>query len=221
MKIFTFVGNSNTGKTHLIAQLIPELKHRGYSVALIKHCAHGFELDPSGKDSWNFAEAGADAVAMVSPERLATLKPIEVQPHPKSVALKHFDAPDIVLVEGFKGDQSIRKIEVLKKGISETIESPEEDLFAVVSDFDVETEKPVFQPNQISQLADQIQASVVKHKSSLSLDIDGQSIPMNDFVQKILTNAIMGMIGSLEGIKENPKYINLSLIKKGETNEKS
>ena len=216
MKIFAFIGNSKPGKEHLIAQLVPELKERGYSVAVIKHCAHGFELDPSGKDSWNFAQAGAVAEAMVSPERLATLKPIEDQPDPKSVALKHFDAPDIVLVEGFKGDKTIRKIEVLKKGISEKIESTPEELFAVASDFDVETEKPLFQPNQIGQMADQISASVVKQKSSLTLDINGDSIPMNDFVQKILTNAIMGMIGSLEGIKENPKHMTLSLIKKGE-----
>ena len=221
MKIFAFVGNSNTGKTHLTSQLVRELKHRGYTVAVIKHCAHGFELDTPGKDSWNFTEAGADAVAMVSPQRLAALKPIENQPDPKSVALKHFDAPDIVLVEGFKGNKSIRKIEILKKGISEKIESPTENLFAIVSDFDVETENPLFQPDQIGLLADQISASVVKQKSSLSLDIDGHSIPMNDFVQKIFTNAIMGMIGSLEGIKEHPERITLSLIKKGETDEKS
>lgn len=221
MKIFAFVGNSNTGKTHLISQLVPELKHRGYSVAVIKHCAHGFELDTPGKDSWNFTEAGADAVAMISPERLAALKAIEDQPDLKSIALKHFESPDIVLVEGFKADRSIRKIEVLKQAISEKIESPMEDLFAIVADFDVETEKPLFQPDQIGLLADQISAAVVKQKSSLSLDIDGNSIPMNDFVQKILTNAIMGMIGSLEGIKEHPKRITLSLFRKGETDEKS
>ena len=221
MKIFAFIGNSNTGKTHLISQLVPELKRRGYSVAVIKHCAHGFELDQSGKDSWNFTKAGADAVAMISPERLAAIKTIEDKPDLTSIAVKHFDAPDIVLVESFKGDKTIRKIEVLKKGISETIESPQEELFAVVSDFDVETEKPLFLPNQIGQLADQISASVIIQKSSLALHIDGASIPLNDFVQKILSNAIMGMIGSLEGIKEYPKHISLSIIKKGDTDEKS
>jgi molybdopterin-guanine dinucleotide biosynthesis protein MobB len=216
MKIFAFIGNSNTGKTHLIAQLVPEIKQRGYSVAVIKHCAYGFELDTTGKDSWNFAEAGADAVAMVSPERLATLSPLEHQPTPESIAVKHFEMPDIVLAEGFKGDTSIRKIEVLKKGISEKIETPLEELFAVVSDFDADTDKPVFKPDQIGLLTDQILASVVKQKSSISLHIDGDPIPMNDFVQKIFTNAIMGMIGSLDGIKENPERIHISLVKKGE-----
>lgn len=216
MKIFAFVGNSNTGKTHLISQLLSVLKRRGYSVAVIKHCARGFELDTDGKDSWNFMEAGADAVAMASPERMAILSHNRDRSGPESIAVKHFEMPDIVLVEGFKGDKTIKKIEVLKKGISEKIESIPEELFAVVSDFAIDTDKPVFKPDQIDQIANLIQDSVVKRKSSISLHIDGDSIPMNDFVQKIFTNAILGMIGSLEGIKEDPERITVSLFKKGE-----
>ena len=216
MKLFAFVGNSNTGKTHLIAQLVPVLKQRGFSVAVIKHCAHGFELDTAGKDSWNFTESGAEAIAMVSPDRLAIISAIDDHPQPEKIAVKHFEMPDIVLVEGFRRDKGIRKIEVLKKGIAEKIESTPTELFAVVADFDVNTDKPLFHPDQIAELADQIQASVVKQKSSVALHIDGESIPMNDFVQKILTNVIMAMIGSLEGIKEDPKHIAISLLKKGE-----
>ena len=216
MKIFAFVGNSNTGKTHLITQLVPELKQRGYSVAVIKHCAHGFEIDTDGKDSSSFIEAGADAVSMTSPEQLAVLRRNQNQPNPESIAVKYFERPDIVLVEGFKGDNTIKKIEVLKKGISEKIETPPEELFAVVSDFDVDTDKPVFQPDQINQIADKIQGSVTKRKSSIALHVDGDSIPMNDFVQKIFTNAILGMVGSLEGITENPERITVSLFKEGE-----
>jgi hypothetical protein len=153
---------------------------------------------------------------MVSPDRLAIISSIEDHPQPENIAVKHFEMPDIVLVEGFRGDKGIRKIEVLKKEIAEKIESTPKELFAIVADFDVDTDKPLFQPDQIGQLADQIQASVIKHKSSVSLHIDGESVPMNDFVQNIFRNAILGMIGSLEGIKEDPERITLSLLKKGE-----
>ena len=102
------------------------------------------------------------------------------------------------------------------KGISGDIEIPTEELFAVVSDFGVDTDKPVFKPDQIDQIADLIQGSVIKQESSIDLYIDGDSIPLNDFVQKIFTNAILGMIGSLEGIKEDPERITISLFKKGE-----
>jgi molybdopterin-guanine dinucleotide biosynthesis protein B len=45
MNIFGIVGHSESGKTRLISQLIPELKQQRYTVAVIKHCPHGFELD--------------------------------------------------------------------------------------------------------------------------------------------------------------------------------
>jgi molybdopterin-guanine dinucleotide biosynthesis protein B len=44
MKTVAFVGNSGSGKTRLIARLVPELKKRGLAVALVKHCSHGFDL---------------------------------------------------------------------------------------------------------------------------------------------------------------------------------
>jgi molybdopterin-guanine dinucleotide biosynthesis protein B len=47
-------------QTSLIEQLVAELKRRGLSVAVIKHCSQGFSLDQEGKDSWRFKEAGAD-----------------------------------------------------------------------------------------------------------------------------------------------------------------
>ena len=44
MKIFGFVGNSDSGKTKLLQKLVGELKNRGHKVSVIKHCAHGFDL---------------------------------------------------------------------------------------------------------------------------------------------------------------------------------
>ena len=51
------------------------------------------------------------------------------------------------------------------------------------------------------------------------LDIDGVSIPMNPFVQKIFTQILMGMIRSLEGIPEDPERITLSWSRKGKKDE--
>ena len=41
--IFAISGYKNSGKTTLITKLIPELKQRGYRVAVIKHDGHDFE----------------------------------------------------------------------------------------------------------------------------------------------------------------------------------
>ena len=51
------------------------------------------------------------------------------------------------------------------------------------------------------------------------LDIDGTSVPLNAFVQKIITNIVVGVVTSLEGIKENPQHITLTVIRKDKEDE--
>jgi len=47
----------------------------------------------------------------------------------------------------------------------------------------------------------------------LKLKVDGKEIPLNDFVEKILDGTITGAIGSLKGIKENWKKIEIEVQK--------
>lgn len=51
------------------------------------------------------------------------------------------------------------------------------------------------------------------------LDIDGTSIPLNNFAQKIITNIVLGVVTSLEGIKENPQHITLTVIRRDKEDE--
>ena len=57
MPVVAFVGNSNSGKTTLVVQIVGILKKLGYRVATVKHAAHGFDIDRPGKDSYRFREA--------------------------------------------------------------------------------------------------------------------------------------------------------------------
>lgn len=59
---------SNTGKTTFIEGLLPRLAAHGWRVGVVKGDCHGYDVDERGKDSWRFREAGAQAVAVVSPE---------------------------------------------------------------------------------------------------------------------------------------------------------
>ena len=59
---------SGTGKTTLIEKLIPLLAARGVRTAVIKSDSHGFSLDTEGKDTARFMTAGAEAVAVSSPD---------------------------------------------------------------------------------------------------------------------------------------------------------
>jgi molybdopterin-guanine dinucleotide biosynthesis protein B len=220
MKIFAFVGISDSGKTLLMRKLIGELKNRGYTVSVIKHCAHGFDLEEQGKDTAQFVEAGSDSVCMYSPDGMAVFQQEKTEPDVNKISREYLKCSDFILVEGAKSDKTLKKIEVLRKGISEKISCSPEELIAVVSDFDAGKDIPVFHPEDIEQIADFMENYSHEKEPLLWLDIDNVSIPMNPFVQKIFTQVLMGMIHSLEGIPEDPECITLSLSRKGEKDEK-
>ncbi|HET6364359.1 MAG TPA: molybdopterin-guanine dinucleotide biosynthesis protein B, partial [Nitrospirota bacterium] len=107
---------SNSGKTTLIEKVVRILKARGLRVAVIKHASAGFDLDKPGKDSWRFQQAGADAVVLVGPERMALIKKIEREPAPREIE-KMVPDSDIIIHEGFK-KAAVNRIEVFRHGIS-------------------------------------------------------------------------------------------------------
>jgi hypothetical protein len=45
----------------------------------------------------------------------------------------------------------------------------------------------------------------------LKLQIDGKEIPLNEFVEKILSGSIVGAVTSLRGIKEDWKKIEIEI----------
>jgi molybdopterin-guanine dinucleotide biosynthesis protein B len=221
MKIFSFTGISDSGKTLLMRKLIGELKSRNYAVSVIKHCAHGFDLEEEGKDTAQFMEAGSDSVCMYSPDGIVVFQQKKTELSVQKISREYFMCSDMVLVEGAKSDKKLKKIEVLRKGFSEKISCSPEELVAIVSDFDVEKDIPVFHPEDIEKIADFLENYPHEKEPQLKLDIDDVSIPMNPFVQKLFSNTLMGMIRSLEGIPENPKCITLSLSRKGKKDEKN
>ncbi|AXY40753.1 molybdopterin-guanine dinucleotide biosynthesis protein B [Halomonas sp. JS92-SW72] len=96
---------SGTGKTTLLEALLPRLAERGLRVAVIKHAHHTFDVDQPGKDSHRLRQAGAAPMLVASRERLALMMETPGQQEPdlaRLVALVATQAPDLVLVEGFK-----------------------------------------------------------------------------------------------------------------------
>ena len=94
-------GYSGGGKTTLIEKLIPVLKSRGIKVAVVKHDAHGFQMDHEGKDTYRFSAAGADRVMISS--AASGFAEIDKSPRSLEEMLRGIDDMDIVIVEGYKG----------------------------------------------------------------------------------------------------------------------
>ncbi|WP_082210227.1 molybdopterin-guanine dinucleotide biosynthesis protein B [Paenibacillus durus] len=104
------VGYKNSGKTTLICELIPLLKAKGCSVAVIKHDVHGFETDRPGTDTWKQREAGAGAVAITGKDQSFIYESRSRELAELIQAFMHYD---YVLVEGFK-EEPYPKIVLLR-----------------------------------------------------------------------------------------------------------
>lgn len=98
--IFAVSGYKNSGKTTLLAALIPELTRRGYKVAVIKHDGHDFESDVPGTDSYRLKKAGAYGTAVYSSKRLMVTK--EYEGPDEKMLIEAFGEADIILIEGLK-----------------------------------------------------------------------------------------------------------------------
>jgi molybdopterin-guanine dinucleotide biosynthesis protein B len=120
------------GKTTFLEALIPELLQRGVRVACVKNDAHGFQMDTPGKDSWRFTQAGAQAVAVISPQGFAVIQETPERASLSEVA-SHFRNVDLILVEGYK-TSPFPKIEILRQAPGRKTALPREDLLALVTD---------------------------------------------------------------------------------------
>ena len=100
--VVCFVGRSESGKTTLLEQVIIELKSKRFRVGVLKHTPDGFDIDHKGKDSWRFAQADADIVAVASTDRIAFVERVEREPDLEQIREYFEGKVDILLVEGYK-----------------------------------------------------------------------------------------------------------------------
>lgn len=151
----SFCGYSNSGKTTLLSRVIPLLKEQGLRVAVVKHDGHEFQIDRPGTDTFKFADAGADIVAIASPSQFAYLEKRE-QELPVWEILDKISGADVILIEGYKKEH-LPKILVSRTGISAPENVPQELILAEVTD---DTEKlnskdyPIFAFSEIQKLCD-------------------------------------------------------------------
>jgi molybdopterin-guanine dinucleotide biosynthesis adapter protein len=114
--IISIVGWHNVGKTSFVTRLIVELKRRGLRVATIKHTRGDFQLDHEGTDTWRYAQAGSDLIAISGHGRLAVLEQALQEPEGElrlaDIVARLPSHLDIVVTEGFK-EATTPKIEIV------------------------------------------------------------------------------------------------------------
>lgn len=139
--VIAFAAYSGTGKTTVIEQVVRRLKEKGVRVAVIKHDGHRFEIDREGKDSWRFAQAGADITIISSQEKTAYIEQRELKLE-QLLAMVH--DVDVILVEGYKNG-SLPQIGIARRATGKGFTAPLDRFIAIITDMDeVETALPRF-----------------------------------------------------------------------------
>ena len=201
--MISIVGRAKSGKTSLLERLIPELKRRGYRLATIKHSAHGYDLNQTGKDSQRLANAGSDAVVVSSYQGLSMIKNVEKELGPEELSLEVGYNYDLIFTEGFKKGKSA-KIEVCKPGPAASLVCDPSELMAVVADEALDITVPIYPRSDISGLADLIEQRFLAQASNseLSLSVNDHPIPLSPFIQDYMSRIVLAMVSGLKGTGE-------------------
>jgi len=119
MKVLAFVGYSGSGKTTLLEKLIARLSADGVDLAVIKHTHHDVDPDEIGRDSWRHRHAGARQVMLAAARRRMLIEELpKANDLPLAEHLAALRPCQLVLVEGFKHERGLVKIEVFDPALS-------------------------------------------------------------------------------------------------------
>ena len=148
--MISVIGRKNAGKTTLIVALAQQLIRRGHRVATLKHGHHPVVADREGKDTWRYRQAGAYAVALAAPGLVQVTRNFPGEPSLQQALAILAGQADLIVVEGYKTGP-LPKVAVLGPEEREAPDYP--NLIALVSDKPVNSPLPVFQRNQVDELA--------------------------------------------------------------------
>jgi len=108
--VIAVVGSKSSGKTTTIEILTKELRKRGYKIAAVKHIPEpNFTIDKMGKDTWRFAQSGAEIIVSVASNEIATIEKVDVKNFSLKQILQRCRGHDIVFLEGFRQLVSINR----------------------------------------------------------------------------------------------------------------
>ena len=159
MKTIGVIGWKNSGKTTLVSKLVDYFSSLNLKVGVIKHAHHSFDIDHPNTDSYKIRKSGAYKTTIVSNKRLAF---IEERADDNEIDLKSIIDMNkdcqILILEGFKKNNDIPKIEVfLKKNKKEYLYKNFEKVKLLVTDDDKSHPLKVLNHDQIPLIAKFIQ----------------------------------------------------------------
>lgn len=198
--IVSFIGWHNSGKTTLARKVVRKLKNLGYCVAVIKSTKDsGLEFDTPGTDTFEHKQAGADSVMLVAPDQML-LQTCNQNLSLRTLAHRYFPDADIVIGEGFKKARKVAKIEVFKDK-DPRIRDNVHGVIAVATNVEGVAGNYVFKLDEAEEIALFIEKRYLTGKATkeiAALLVDGNKIPIKNYIQEALAGTIHGFIKTLK-----------------------
>jgi len=181
--VFGIYGNSDSGKTTLIENLVTQLTKEGYMVASIKQTRKTISLDSPNKDTWRHREAGARLVVFSSLCETDFLVYKALSTSEIIRRISSFGKYDLILIEG-ANDSHIPKIQLgAGKKRDNTIISYKGNIKEILTLIKREIKKK----------------PLLQH---LNITVNGRNILLTEFPKQIITNTLVSMISSLKGVQD-------------------
>lgn len=203
-----FCGASGSGKTTLVEKVIAELKSRGLKIGAIKHHGHNSPIstieEQANKDTSKLQNAGSLRTVLAHMDGISlSIGKESAGWSPDEIASRLMYDMDIVVVEGFK-KENIDKIEVVAPGREPMLPSGGRILAIARRDgAGQEQQYRVVDANDPIAVSDIVIAAAMKKKYEESygvqINIEGKSLPINGFSQRIVENTIRGLLVGFKG----------------------
>jgi molybdopterin-guanine dinucleotide biosynthesis protein B len=136
--VLGFYGKSESGKTTLLNSIIAELSNQGFRIAAIKKTDRTITLDQEGKDSFRFAQAGANPVVFSTSIETAIIVGSKKSETEIVSDLKQLVDLDFIFIEG-SNEKIIPKIRLGKRPEREntlfTYDGNFEELLVFIKDY--------------------------------------------------------------------------------------
>jgi molybdopterin-guanine dinucleotide biosynthesis adapter protein len=181
--VFGIYGESDSGKTTLIVQLVTRLTTEGYQVATVKQTNKAISMDMKEKDTWRHHQAGAPLVVFSSRKETNFLFNTSLHMSEILQRISYFGSFDYIFVEG-ADDPKIPKIRVGSgKKRTNTIATYKDNFHEILGLLKKTGLKPQNVPD-------------------LSIRVNGKDVPLTEFPKRIISNVVVSLVESLKGVND-------------------
>lgn len=202
IRVASFIGWSNTGKTTFIEACATILHQRGVQVGAVKCVSHDGIFNLPGKDSTRFFEAGAQTalVSDAQTHRISQTPPQWGRAYLESL----FPGVEALLIEGRIVEGAVRVLVAGEASDSSGLKKPMSGFDVLISEDPglvaeaLTTGLAVYAPCDAKKFVDQYLIGGTMETRDVTVTTGGVEVPINGFIKETIENVVVGLVKSLK-----------------------